>query len=156
IRAKRRARQHAGLAVDLVLVESPPRQLALHLFERQGLELLDLSPWRLERARARDAVGEMADEQHVKIGEVIVLKREVVRRREKRRTVRSCRHEYRRFRCELGTRELAIERRRIAALEPFGDLRLHVGLREAAVRILRRTDLVAPALAALPAELGEM
>ena len=83
---------------------------------------LDLAPRLRERARAGDAVGEMADEQHIEIGEIVVLQGEVVRRRQERRTVEPGRHQQRRLDGELlGRGQLAAGRRREAAPHPFAD-----------------------------------
>src|SRR5688500_2167590 len=65
IGAERGARQHAGLAIDLVAIEPELGHAALHRFDLRGAELRRLAPGRLERPRIGDAVAEMADEQHV-------------------------------------------------------------------------------------------
>src|SRR5262249_9837866 len=58
--AERKARLHAGLAVDLVLIKPLRREHALHPLEIGGLELHHFLPRRFERAFAADAIGEMA------------------------------------------------------------------------------------------------
>src|SRR4051812_12165762 len=65
IGAERRAGQHAGLAVDLVLIHAERGQLVLHGLDLRGLELRTLHPGMLERLAAGDAVAQVADEQHV-------------------------------------------------------------------------------------------
>src|ERR1700744_5655714 len=60
--AERRARLHAGLAVDLVVVEADARQSALHGFDVLGAQLRRGRPWRCKSKRTHHAVGEVADE----------------------------------------------------------------------------------------------
>src|SRR5262249_8666349 len=48
IGSERRAREHAGLAVDLVLVEAELGERALHRLDLRGAQLRVLAPWRLE------------------------------------------------------------------------------------------------------------
>src|SRR5262245_41160159 len=55
-------RQHAGLAIDLVLVDADPRQMLLHRFHGFRTQLRRRRPWRRKGLRVGHAVGEMADE----------------------------------------------------------------------------------------------
>src|SRR5262247_807770 len=73
ISAERRAREHAGLAVDLVLVEAELGERALHALDLRRAQLRVLAPWRLERTRIVDALAQVAYEQHVEIGEIVFL-----------------------------------------------------------------------------------
>ena len=59
--AKRRARQHAGLAVDLVMIVAALGQNLLHAIKIAGRQLCDLAPWRLERPRIGDAIRKMTN-----------------------------------------------------------------------------------------------
>src|SRR5258707_1236021 len=61
IGAKRRTGLHARLAVELVLVESDPRQMTLHRLDVFGAQLRRGRPCCRERQRASHAVTEMAD-----------------------------------------------------------------------------------------------
>src|SRR5258707_15864413 len=63
IGAERRTREHAGLAVDLVLVEAELGEGTLHRLDLGGAQLRILAPWRLEPTRIGDALAQMADEQ---------------------------------------------------------------------------------------------
>src|ERR1043166_7896957 len=72
-RAERKARLHAGLSVDLVLIKAALGEQPLHALEVGGLELHHLFPGRLEQPLAGDAVGKAAAEQHVEIGEIVAL-----------------------------------------------------------------------------------
>src|SRR5262249_35638341 len=65
IGAERRAREHAGLAVYLVLVEAELGEGALHRLDLGGAQLGVLAPRRLEPTRIGDALAQMADEQYV-------------------------------------------------------------------------------------------
>src|SRR5258705_3668493 len=85
--AERRAREHAGFAVDLVLVEPDLGQRTLHRLDLAGAQLRALAPWGLERTRIDHAVCEVADEQHVEIREIVFLDHVVVLEREERRAV---------------------------------------------------------------------
>src|SRR5260221_364765 len=67
--AERRAGLHPRLAVELVLVEPDPRQMTLHRLDVLGAQLRRRRPRRCERQRTSHAVAEMADEQHIQIGE---------------------------------------------------------------------------------------
>src|SRR5439155_20534597 len=80
IRSQCRARLHARFAVELVLVEADPRQMTLHGFDIRGAQLRRSRPRGRERLRVHHAVGEMADEQHIEVGEIIFLDDEVVLR----------------------------------------------------------------------------
>src|SRR6185369_15405732 len=101
IGAERRAGQHARLAVDLVLVEPERCEPLLHRLDLARLELGGFAPRRLERFAAGDAIAEMADEQNVQIGKIVVLDDEVVLRRQERGTVAALRLQERRLDREL-------------------------------------------------------
>src|SRR5437868_9745171 len=58
---ERRARQHAGLAVDLVLVKSTPGERLLHALHRGRRQLHHIAPRLLERSRVRAPVRQMPD-----------------------------------------------------------------------------------------------
>src|SRR6516162_4480951 len=73
IGAERRARLHAGLAVDLVLIEALRGQRLLHRLDIGGAHDRGLAPRRLKPAGIADAVAHMPDEQHVKVGEIVLL-----------------------------------------------------------------------------------
>ena len=98
---ERGAREHAGLAVDLVLVEPELGERVLHALDLRALELRVLAPRRLERPRIADAVAQVPDEQHVEIGEIVFLDHEVVVEREERRPVGPFRLQQRRRLAEL-------------------------------------------------------
>ena len=74
-------------------------QTAIDLF---GAELRVLAPWLLERPRINDAVAEMADEQHIEIGEIVFLDDEVILRGQELRPVDALRLQQRRRLRELG------------------------------------------------------
>src|SRR5262245_29123780 len=95
IGAKRRARQHAGLAVELVRIEAELGEPALHRLHVGGAQLRGLAPRRLERFWIENAVAQVADEQHIKIGEIVVLDHEVILRRQERRPVGALGHQQR-------------------------------------------------------------
>src|ERR1700722_5183548 len=78
ISAERGARQHAGLAVDLVMIVAAIGQDFLHAVEIAGRQLRDLAPRCLERTRLKHAVAQVTDKQHVEIGEIVLLDREVI------------------------------------------------------------------------------
>ncbi|KAG5734512.1 hypothetical protein E4T56_gene14407, partial [Termitomyces sp. T112] len=79
---ERSARQHPGLAVDLVLVEPDARQVFLHRLHRRRAQLRRSRPRRRKGLRTGHAIGKMTNEQHVEIGEIILLDDEVVLRRQ--------------------------------------------------------------------------
>src|SRR5215468_2747749 len=119
--AKRRARQHAGLAVELVGIEAEFGEPALHRLDVGGAQLRGLAPRRLERARIEHAVAQVADEQHIEVGEIVVLDDVVVLRRQERWPVGALRHQQRRRLCELVGREFSAVGRYEAALHPLAD-----------------------------------
>src|SRR5947208_6363797 len=77
IGAERRASLHAGLAVELVLVEPDPGQMLLHRLDVLGAQLRRCRPRCYERQWTSHTVAEVTDEQHIEIGEVIFLDDEV-------------------------------------------------------------------------------
>src|SRR5262245_16052025 len=156
IGAERRAREHAGLAVDLVLVEPGAGERLLHYFDIAGLELRVLAPGRLEAARIADALAQMADEQHIEIGEVIVLDHVVVLEREEGRAVAAFREQQRGWRAHLGERRPAPMRRHIAAHEPLAHRLRHFRHADRAIDVARRAHLVGPAQPALPTLADEL
>src|SRR5262245_788554 len=156
IGAERRAREHAGLAIDLVLVEADAGERLLHRFDIAGLELRALAPRRLEAARIADALAQMADEQRVKLGEVIVLDHVVVLERQESRAVGAFGQQERGRRAHLGERRPAPMRRHIAAHEPLAQRLGHFRHADGAIDIARRAHLVGPTHAALPALADEL
>src|SRR5580704_1283011 len=74
------ARQHPGLAVDLVVIIAARGEDALHAVEIGSGKLRDLAPRGCERPRVENAVGQMADKQNIQIGEIVFLDGEVVLR----------------------------------------------------------------------------
>ena len=98
-----------------------------------------------------DAVAQMADEQHVEIGEIVFLDGEIILGGEERRTVEAGRLQQRRGLGALRGRELAAIGRHEAALEPFADRQRVVRNADGAIDIGRRVHLVGPAHTALPA-----
>ena len=64
-----------------------PRQMTLHRFDRRRAQLGRGRPRCRKRLRTDHAVGEMADEQDIQIGEIVFLDDEVVLRGQERRTV---------------------------------------------------------------------
>src|ERR1700710_1560076 len=87
IRAECCAGLHAGLAVEFILVETDPRQMALHRLYVLGAQLRRCRPRRCERQRTSHAVAEMSDEKYIEIGKIILLDDEIVLRGQERRTV---------------------------------------------------------------------
>ena len=75
------------LAVQLVAIEADAREVALHRLHVGGAQLGRRRPRRRERLRAGHAVAEMADEQHIQIGEIVFLDHEVIFRGQERRAV---------------------------------------------------------------------
>src|SRR5690606_22333851 len=106
--------------------------------------------------RAGDAVAQMADEQDIEIGIIVVLEHEVVLRREEGGPVAALRHEERRFFNEIDLAQLLSPYRRDAIPEPFAHRQLEAGLRLAAIDIVRNAHLMCPAAAALPTLVGEL
>src|SRR5262249_47792143 len=84
VRARRRTGQHAGLAVELVAIEAEVGEPALHRLDLCGAQLRGLAPRRLERPRIENAVAQVADEQHIEVGEIVILDDVVVLRRQER------------------------------------------------------------------------
>src|SRR5262245_56296378 len=156
IGAERRAREHTGLAVDLVLVEADAGERLLHRFDVAGLELRALAPRRLEAARIADALAQMTDEQHIEIGEIIVLDHVVVLEREKGRAIGALWEKERGRRAHLGKRRPASMRRHIAAHEPFAHRLGHFRHTCGAIDVARRAHLIGPAQPALPALADEL
>src|ERR1700733_2560459 len=135
IGAERSTRQHAGLAVDLVMIVAALGQDFLHTVEIAGWQLRDLAPRRLERARIEHAVAQVTDKQHVEIGKIVLLEREIVVGREERGSVQSGRlHQRRLFRPFLGGNLPAIGGHE-AALEPLPDFELVIGDADRAVDV---------------------
>src|SRR5262245_16439044 len=156
IGAERRAREHARLAVDLVLVEAELGERTLHRLDLRGAQLRVLAPRRLERARVADALAQMADEQHVEIGEIVFLDDVIILEREKRRSIGPLGQEQRCRLIELGRSGLAAIRERISLLEPCAERARDLGHADGAVDALRRVHLVGPARAALPTLADEL
>src|SRR3954447_7647182 len=154
--AERSARLHARLAVDLVLVEPRAREPALHRLDIPGSQLLRGRPRRRERLRARHAVGEMADEQHVEIGEIVFLDDEVVLRGQEGRAVDAFGLQQRGRLGLLGGSELLSTHRHKAFAQPLADRlrpRAHAG---GAIALGGCLPLVTPARAALPPFVDEL
>src|SRR5262249_52150183 len=156
IGAKCRAREHAGLAVDLVLVHAELGERTLHRLDLRGAQLRVLAPWRFERARVADALAQMADEQHVEIGEIVFLDDVVILEREKGRSVGAVGQEQRRRLVELGRSGLAAICERKSLFEPFAEWARDLGHANGAVHTLRRAHLIGPARAALPTLADEL
>src|SRR5262245_35577161 len=134
IRAERRAREHAGFAIDLVLVETEPGQPFLHQLDIRGLELRILAPRRLELAPAGYAVAQVADEQDIEIRKIIVLEDVIILRREEGRTVTAFRLQQRGVVVQLRRTELATIGRSESGLQPGADRLRHFGHADAAIR----------------------
>src|ERR1700722_982615 len=151
IGAERGARQHPGLAVDLVMIVAARGEDFLHAVEIAGRQLRDLAPWRLERARVEDAVAQVTDKQHVEIGEIVLLDREIIGGRQKRRTIKPGGLYQRRVRSAILRQNLFAISRKVAAFEPLADRKLVVRNSNRAIDIGRRMHFVGPRQAALPA-----
>src|SRR5262245_52369722 len=141
IRAERRAREHAGLAVDFVLVEAELGERALHGLHLCGAQLRVLAPRRLERPRIADALAQVPDEQHVEIGEIVFLDDVIVLEREERGPIGALGQQQRGGLVELGGGGLAPIGRRKALLEPFAERTRHLRHADGAVDALRRAHL---------------
>ena len=119
-----------------------------------------LRPRRLERCRLRprigDAVAQMADKQHVEIGEIVFLDDEIVLGGEERRAVEAGRLQQRSGLGALGGRKHAAIGRHEAALEPFADGQRVVRHADGAIDIGRRVHFVGPGQAALPAFVDQL
>src|SRR5262249_23850169 len=156
ISAERRAREHAGLAVDLVLVEAELGERALHGLDLRGAQLRVLAPWRLEPTRIVDALAQMYDELHVEIGKIVFLDDVIVLEREERRTIGALRQEQRRRLVELRRGGLAAIGERKSLFEPIAERTRDLGDAYGAVHAPRRAHLIGPARAALPAPADEL
>src|SRR4051812_47217529 len=119
IGAEREPRLHPGLAVELVVVEAEGGEALLHLLELRSAQLHHRLPRRLERPRVRDAVGEMADEQHIEVGKIVFLDDKVVVEDQEARAMRAGWQQQRGRLGEIARRRLAAIRERETALEPF-------------------------------------
>src|SRR5438128_7888928 len=154
--AERRAREHAGLAVDLVLVEAELGEGTLHRLDLGGAQLRVLAPRRLEPTRIGDALAQMADEQHVEIGKVVFLDDVIVLEREERRPISAFRQEQRRWLVEFRRGRFAAIGERKSLFEPIAERTRDLGDADGAVHALRRAHLIGPARAALPALADEL
>src|SRR5262245_23490324 len=76
--AERGARQHASLAVDLVVVVTARGEKPLHPIEIDGRQLHEARPRRFERPRLADAIAQMPDKQDVEIGEIVFLDGKII------------------------------------------------------------------------------
>src|SRR6516164_3728038 len=76
--AERGARQHAGLAVDLVVVITARGEKPLHPIEIDGRQLHEARPRRFERPRLADAIAQMPDKQDVEIGKIVFLDGKII------------------------------------------------------------------------------
>src|SRR6476620_2704024 len=156
IRAERRARLHAGHAVELVLVKADARQVTLHGLDIGRAQLRGGRPWRGERLRACHAVGEMADEQHIQVGEIIFLDDEVVLRGQEGRAVDALDLQQRGRLRLLDRTELLAPHRHKTCAQPFGDRFRHLGHAHGAIDIGGRFHLVGPAHTRLPTLVDEL
>src|SRR5499433_1219744 len=156
IGAERRAREHAGLAVDLVLVEAELGQRTLHRLDLRGAQLRVFAPWRLERTRIGDALAQMADEQHVEIGEIVFLDDVIVLKREERRPVGAFRQQQRRRLVEFRRGGFTAIGECKSLFEPIAERTRDLGDADGAVHALRRVHFIGPARAALPALADEL
>src|SRR4051794_4245881 len=148
--AKRGAGLHAGLAVQLVLVEAKPRQPFLHRLDVGCAQLLRGSPGCRKRQWARHTVGKVPDEQHVKIREIVLLDDEVVLRGQECRAIDSLGLQQRgRLRPFGGTQPFTAHRR-IARSQPFADRFGYLRHSGRAIDARGRFDLIGPAQPALP------
>src|SRR5262245_44756468 len=155
IRAEGGPRHHAGLAVDLVGIERARREVTLDRLDLFRPQLRSLAPRVSKRPRAPDPVGEIADKQNVQVREIVVLEHVIVLQREECRTVGAFGQQQRGRRRTVARWRAAVGGS-VAALEPLGDRQLRRGLGDRAVDGLWLAHLVGPALAVLPAEVGEM
>src|SRR5262249_32469655 len=154
--AERRAGLHAGLAIDLVLVEPARGQSLLHRFHVGGTHQRALAPWRLEMTGIHDAITHMADEQHVKIREIVVLDDEIILWGQKCRSVDSSRLQHRGgFGEFIGAHPPSICRNE-ARRQPLPDRSHHFGHSLSAIEALWGAHLVGPTPARLPTLVGEL
>src|SRR5690348_10442844 len=89
ILAERGAREHAGFAVDLVVIIATRGEQLLHAIEICSRQLHDIAPRCFEWPRVGEAIAQMADEQHIKIGKIIFLDRKIVFGGQERRAVKA-------------------------------------------------------------------
>src|SRR5438477_848821 len=156
IGAERGAREHAGLAVDLVLVDAEPNERALHRLDLVGAQLRRLAPGRLERARIADAFAQVADEQHVEIGEIVFLDHVVILQHEEGWSIGALGQQQRCRLAKLRRARPPPVGRRVAALEPFADRQRVLRHPDRAIDAAWCAHLVGPARAALPALADEL
>ncbi len=93
----------------------------------------------------------MPDEEHVEVGEIVLLDHIVILEGEEGRAVGAFGQQQRRRLAQFGRRRLAAIGEHVALLEPLGERLRDIGHADGAIDALRHAHLVGPGRAALPA-----